>query len=306
MHKTSTINSTNWISFNHLVSVARMWHIVSILCCVVAASAFTSPSLHLHRQIAAHQGLPSTMRMTKEGRNPLTGKTLIVQNKGGGHGSIGYHLCKELLTAQPGLEVTVLQDKCDYNKPPFSSYNSLSDQGVRIIDADLTGVIKLAEQLPEVLKNTKFEYIVDNWSKSANDAAMVIAMATASGTTLKQLLFVSSAGMYRTDSGLAPYVETDAVKEDNGIRAVELAVRASGVPYTIIRPQYIYGPLSSPSKRYLDYFTGRVCRKLPIPLPLTGEQLVGLTHVEDVASLLTAAVGHPNAANQIFNCGTDR
>lgn len=41
----------------------------------------------------------------------LTGKALIVQNKGGGHGSIGYHLCKQLITNNPELKVTILQDK---------------------------------------------------------------------------------------------------------------------------------------------------------------------------------------------------
>ena len=34
--------------------------------------------------------------------------TLIIQNKGGGHGEIGYHLAKEL--ASRGHKVTLLQD----------------------------------------------------------------------------------------------------------------------------------------------------------------------------------------------------
>ena len=45
-----------------------------------------------------------------------------------------------------------------------------------------------------------------------------------------------------------------------------------GIPYTFMRPQYIYGPKSS--KRYLDYFIGRIHRDYPVPLPMSSDQLV--------------------------------
>ena len=68
--------------------------------------------------------------------------------------------------------------------------------------------------------------------------------------------------------------------------------------------QYIYGPKAN--KRYLDYFIGRAARKLPIPLPLHGEQMVCLSHIEDVCSLIATSIGHEKAMNQIFNCATNR
>lgn len=232
-------------------------------------------------------------------KDALSGKVLIVQNKGGGHGTVGYQLCKELLAANPDLQLTVLQDKeCNYEKPPFSSYDELKTAGVNIVDANISDGADVV--LPDGFKTQGFDYIVDNWSKGEENANFVVDIAKTSNA--KQLLFVSSAGMYKP-SGQAPHVETDDVKE-NGPRKVELTVEASGIPYTFMRPQYIYGPKIS--KRYLDYFVGRAYRKLPIPLPLTGEQLVCLTHIEDVASLIAAAVGHPNAMNQVFNCGTDK
>jgi len=70
---------------------------------------------------------------------------------------------------------------------------------------------------------------------------------------------------------------------------------AAGLPYTFLRPQYIYGPKSN--KRYLDYFLGRALRKIHIPLPLHGEQLVALTHEEDVAALIAATLANPKAIN---------
>lgn len=55
-----------------------------------------------------------------------------------------------------------------------------------------------------------------------------------------------------------------------------------------------------------------------VPLPLHGDQLVALTHAEDVASMLASVVGNENAANQVkaegcmaltsgvVTCGTGR
>ena len=101
----------------------------------------------------------------------------------------------------------------------------------------------------------------------------------------------------------APLTEDTPVKT-NDARKIELEVINSKLPYTFLRPQYIYGPKTN--KRYLDYFIGRAHRKLPIPLPLHGEQLVCLTHIEDVADLIAVTIGNKLALNQVFNCGTDR
>lgn len=171
--------------------------------------------------------------------------------------------------------------------------------GAEIIDTNLS-----SDEEPVVVadsvKAAGFHYVIDNWSKSAELAAMVIDIAKQSNA--KQYMFVSSAGMYK-GGNTSPITEDDTVKT-NGAREVEQAVVASGIPYTFMRPQYIYGPLSN--KKYLDYFIGRAMRKLPIPLPLHGEQLVCLTNIVDVASLLACATGNEKAMNQIFNCGSDR
>lgn len=227
----------------------------------------------------------------------LSGKVLIVQNKGGGHGTVGYQLCKELLTQSPNLKVTMLQDKCNYSKSPFNAYKELEELGVEIVETKLAGE---SVSLPDTFKNIQADYVIDNWSKNQMNASFVLDIAKSGNA--KQLLFISSAGMYKPIN-TSPHVETDPVKT-NDPREVELAITESGLPYTFMRPQYIYGPKIS--KRYLDYFIARAYRNLHIPLPMSGDQLVCLTHIEDTASLIAAAVGHPSAMNQVFNCGTDR
>ena len=60
-----------------------------------------------------------------------------------------------------------------------------------------------------------------------------------------------------------------------------------GLPYTVIQPLYIYGPYSA--KDYMAYFLDRLLRNRPVPIPAPGIQLVSLTHVEDIASLMAKA-----------------
>jgi nucleoside-diphosphate-sugar epimerase len=57
-----------------------------------------------------------------------------------------------------------------------------------------------------------------------------------------------------------------------------------------------------------DYFLDRLVRNLPVPIPYDGKQLVSLTNVQDVATLLLSPLNNMNGALQqrYFNCGTDQ
>ena len=58
----------------------------------------------------------------------------MVQNKGGGHGTIGYQLCKNLKHTHPNLAIVMLQDACNRKKEPFNAYDELTEMGVEIIE----------------------------------------------------------------------------------------------------------------------------------------------------------------------------
>lgn len=224
-------------------------------------------------------------------------KVLLFQNKGGGHGTIGYYLSKQLATSH---DVLIVQDKCNYKKSPFSSYKTDLQEslGVQVLDVDTSS--PLDQSVLDTIVKFQPSAIVDNWSKNSVNASVIIDVAKKSSS--EQIVFISSAGMYKS-SLVTPLLETDAVKSSD-VRAVEVSVQESGVPFTFLRPQYIYGPKSN--KRYLDYFISRAHRKIPIPLPLSAEQLVCLTHIEDVASLVAKTLFNEKAKNEVFNCGTDR
>lgn len=237
--------------------------------------------------------LNSVLRMSLQGKT-----VLIVQNKGGGHGSIGYYLARKLVQEQ--AIVTILQDKCNFKKLPFSEYGQLKSLGVLQVDCDLSDCNSPAALSLGGFKH--YDVVVDNWSKGSANASFVAGLANS--YSAQQLIFISSAGMYKVGDGATPIDESADVKEVNDARKAESEYLKSGLPYTFLRPQYLFG--GSSSKRYLDYFISRASRKLPIPLPLHGEQLVCLTHHEEAAHLIGSAVGSNAALNEIFNVGSER
>lgn len=69
------------------------------------------------------------------------------------------------------------------------------------------------------------------------------------------------------------------------------------------RPQYIYGPWTN-KRDYIDWFLNRINHGLPLCIPGNGEQPVSLTHVSDIADLVSRVVGKEDvAANNYFNAG---
>jgi len=213
---------------------------------------------------------------------------VILNNKGGGHGEIGYHLSKALVGK--GMKVTLFQDEnAKMDAEPFCRYNILSGTNIKICDL---------KNPPNV--DLDVTHIFDNYSKEPNDIEPYLIH----DKNFALYTYVSSAGMYTTKGILK---ENHPVKESSGQRQVELALEAK-MPnrWCAFRPQYIYGPYTN-KRDYLDWFLNRVARNIPMAVPGDAQQPVSLTHCEDVAALLASVIGQEaTAANQIFNCGTDK
>lgn len=176
--------------------------------------------------------------------SPKPSNILIIQNKGGGHGSVGFQLCKSILSKGPA-NIHLIQDKCNYKSVPFNSYSELKDTGsVTIHDCNLADPESVST-VSSALKAHNFDCVIDNWSKSAENVK--IGLDIAKSTSVNQYIFISSAGMYKSNYE-APIEEDNSVKT-NDPRKVELEVISSGIPYTLLRPQYIYG--TKTNKRYL-------------------------------------------------------
>jgi len=226
----------------------------------------------------------------------MLGNAVVVQNKGGGHGEIGFHLAKILKTEKKCDFVTILQDGgSPIKKLPFSKYSELESNGIDIIWCDVGSA-----DIGSLLSGKKYDYVFDNWSKDEATCKKIAEWSKAAG--VKNFVYVSSGGMYKYGPTF-PILENGEVKE-TGQRAVEKYIEGIGLPWTSFRPQYIYGPYTN-KRDYLDYFVDRIIRGMAVPVPYSGSQLVSITHAYDVANMLACVIGNDKARGQVFNCGTN-
>ena len=79
----------------------------------------------------------------------------------------------------------------------------------------------------------------------------------------------------------------------------ETAVRASGIPYTIVRPTWVYGPDDVALNRFIGF-----AKRLPfVPLTGSGQQQLAPVFVDDIARLVADALVAEGARDQIFEIG---
>ena len=83
-----------------------------------------------------------------------------------------------------------------------------------------------------------------------------------------------------------------------------------GLPYTICRPFNAYGPGETPEDEpgiahMVPDLIGKVLSGArPLPIFGSGAQTRTLTHIDDIASGIVTAMGHPAAVNEDFNVST--
>jgi nucleoside-diphosphate-sugar epimerase len=241
-------------------------------------SVFSRSSHVLRRHGLSHTSRSSALRMSS---------ALIVQNKGGGHGELGYQLAKKLSTNPEITSITILQDSaCNDSKEPFKSY-AFDLPDVKVIKAPLGDESMTASDLQGLLgTDASFTYVWDNASKGPVGAGKAICDC-AKNWGSKLFTYVSSAGIYKPKKdAVFPMAEaTTPVKADAGQAKLESYAVDIGLPLVSFRPQYIYGPKAN-KHDYIDWYFDRLVRELPLPIPADGKQKVSLTHSEDVASLV--------------------
>ena len=122
---------------------------------------------------------------------------LVIQNKGGGHGEIGFHLAQHLVSR--GDAVTILHEGDGPNpKEAHRAYGELPSDVKVIWGGDLSEAAACLAKL----EGASFSAVVDNWSKSPEAIAPYATAAKAWGVS--NYAYVSSAGMYTPDKGTSP------------------------------------------------------------------------------------------------------
>ncbi|MGK7931670.1 MAG: NAD-dependent epimerase/dehydratase family protein [Microcystaceae cyanobacterium] len=205
----------------------------------------------------------------------------------GGTRFIGVHLT-EILAAQGHEVVLFNRGNC-----------SVSIEGVQQIHGDRTD----PTQLKDKLANESFEAIFDNNGRELNHTQPLIELFA---DKVKHFIYVSSAGVYLKSEQM-PHFEDDSVdpkSRHKGKFETEDYLAKSGIPWTSVRPTYIYGP-----KNYNDleaWFFDRIVRERPILIPGNGLYLTQLGHVKDLASAMAAILGNTQAIGQVYNISGHR
>ncbi|MGD1944456.1 MAG: NAD-dependent epimerase/dehydratase family protein [Leptolyngbyaceae cyanobacterium] len=205
----------------------------------------------------------------------------------GGTRFIGVYLTK-LLVSQ-GHEVVLFNRG---NKPAPVA-------GVTTIQGDR----KDAAALKEKLSGERFDAIFDNNGRELSDTQPLVELF---GDQVQHFVYVSSAGVYLKSDEM-PHAEGDAVDPNSrhkGKFATEDFLASQKIPFTSVRPVYIYGP-----QNYNDveaWFFERVARDRPVPIPGNGMALTQMGHVADLAVAMAAVLGNDQAKGQIYNISGDK
>jgi len=158
-------------------------------------------------------------------------------------------------------------------------------------------------QLKEKLSRETFDVIFDNNGRQLRDTQ---PLAEIFQNRVQHFIYVSSAGVY-LKSDQMPHGEGDAVDPNSrhkGKYETETYLESAGLPWTSIRPTYIYGP-----QNYNDleaWFFDRLVRDRPLPIPGNGCHLTQLGHVADLAAAMAAILGNEKAMGQIYNISDSR
>jgi nucleoside-diphosphate-sugar epimerase len=205
----------------------------------------------------------------------------------GGTRFIGVYLTKVLV--EQGHEVVLFNRG---NKPaPI--------EGVKQIHGDRQNITQLKEKLAQ----ESFDAVFDNNGRELSDTQPLAEIFT---EKIQHFVYVSSAGVYLKSEQM-PHREGDPVDPNSrhkGKHQTEAYLAQSPIPWTSIRPTYIYG-----SQNYNDleaWFFDRIIRNRPIPIPGNGLHITQFGHVYDLAKAMAAVLGNQKAISQIYNISGDR
>ena len=172
-------------------------------------------------------------------------------------------------------------------------------EGLQTIVGDRTD----ADALKSALAGESFDAIFDNNGRELSDTQPLVELF---GDKVKHFVYVSSAGVY-LKSDQMPHIEGDAVdpkSRHKGKFETEAYLQAQGVPFTSVRPVYIYGPQNYNSLE--AWFFDRIVRNRPVPIPGNGMHLTQLGHVQDLAEAMVAVLGNETAIGQIYNISGEK
>lgn len=216
----------------------------------------------------------------------------------GGSRFSGAYLWKEL--NDRGHDVTVYNRGKTQPKPVARESESSFQARIAATTA-LKGDRKDAAALKELIDPTKYDYVFDMNAREVTDT-QPLAELFVGQPNFKQYVFMSSAGVYLKSDEM-PHLERDPVdpkSRHKGKLDSENCLKELGLPWCSFRPTYICGPQNyNPVERY---FFERVDAGRPVCIPMHGQHLTGLGHVEDLAVAMANIIGREDkTTGKVYN-----
>jgi NADH dehydrogenase len=209
----------------------------------------------------------------------------------GGTGFIGAAIVRELMRQRlaPVAVLSRIPSKVARRFPEFT----LEARGGDVTDPDsLPGALQGIETVINCVQfpTSPIEIPRKGWTFEKVDYLGTVNLVEASKKAgVKRIIYLSGVGA-------APDAERHWFRFK---WQAEEAVRKSGIPYTILRPTWVYGPEDVALNRFLSF-----AKVLPfVPTFGNGKQLMQPVFVEDVARAVVLCLRTPAAVNQTFEIG---
>ena len=214
----------------------------------------------------------------------------------GGSRFVGLHLV-QLLDGR-GHNVTVLNRGLSRAQLPT---------GVHKLKADRHSPAEMAE----ALKGRRYDTVFDISGYTAADVEAVLAPL---GDGIGLYVFCSSTAAYalselrpvREDFPLFRAQSASSYARDK-VACEDLLMEAhsrEGLPVTVVRPPYVYGPHNTLPEREFAYFA-RLIRGRRLIVPDRGLRHLHSVHVDDLAALFAAVPGRSQALGQAYTACDD-
>lgn len=165
------------------------------------------------------------------------------------------------------------------------------------------------EKLIPALPNVKFDAVIDFCGYAPGDIKTIFEKFKG---RFSQYIFISTASVYdqidptpKTESSPVMQIsQPDPVTEyiyNKLLLEKELkeCSKEAGVPYTILRPTYIYGPFNYAPRE--SFFIERIARGKTVPVPTDASGKFNFVYVIDMARILMLLIGDQRAYNETFN-----
>ena len=181
----------------------------------------------------------------------------------------------------------------------------LNLKNVREYKSDRHSPSMIAHLLPAI----EFDVIIDFCAYNPGEVSSLLEVLKG---RFRHYIVLSTASVYEPE-GKPVKTETDPVisRSEGGrvsdyiynkvLMEQETAVtcRKLGVPYTIFRPTFIYGPFNYAPRE--SWFVELIARGHVVPVPVDATARFNMVYVFDIARALELCIGSEKAFNQIFN-----